>query len=645
MDSPNTTSLLLVSLDKHFADRLAQELATLGRICGSCAPADLQATNKCPDAIVSIVDYTNREQLLEAQSFAKSRELPMLSVEVEFDSVGIGPYIKPAESGCAQCHLIWSRSEWSDNHRHQGNGSGVLPSSCRHHTPIIALLIDNQLRQATTKQVQVFKFNVGECHLREFIAHPNCPQCRSREQDRFESARIDWQQRIKKSPVKFRESKELDTQSLKKKFYGQRSGLVRHLFDDPNSSLMPMACASFIQDGSVGVFENGYGRTNTKRQSKIVALLEALERFCGFMPRGRRTAIRGCYRQFREQAIDPRDFILHDREQWDEPGFSYPPYSDELEFNWVYGFSFRRKEPVLVPEQLVYYRLPDPEDRPANRFVYEVSNGCAMGGSIEEATLHGLFEVIERDAFLCNWYRQQTPVELSLRDASNPDIHFLLARSEAQGYKLHAFDIGTGFGVHCIWAMILNPAEKAPVKAYCAAGASIDPEQAIHSALVEVCTSITVYEKKLPELREKAASMVRQAELVQTMEDHVLLYSHDAAFSRFDFLFSDRPPTPLRIRFADWYRSNGTTDLLEDLTRVVDLTLNVASDVIVVDQSFDETRDSDLHCVKVLAPGLLPVTFGHQHRRIGLERLNAGLPSNHPRYMKNSINQYPHNFP
>lgn len=73
MDSPNTTSLLLVSLDKHFADRLAQELATLGCICGSCAPADLQATNKCPDAIVSIVDYTNREQLLEAQSFAKSR--------------------------------------------------------------------------------------------------------------------------------------------------------------------------------------------------------------------------------------------------------------------------------------------------------------------------------------------------------------------------------------------------------------------------------------------------------------------------------------------------------------------------------------------------------------------------------------------
>lgn len=215
---------------------------------------------------------------------------------------------------------------------------------------------------------------------------------------------------------------------------------------------------------------------------------------------------------------------------------------------------------MLVPEQLVYYRLPDPEDRPANRFVYEVSSGCAMGGSIEEATLNGLFEVIERDAFLCNWYGQQTPVELSLRDASNPDIHFLLARSEAQGYKLHAFDIGTGFGVHCIWAMILNPAEKAPVKAY-------------------------------------------------------------------------------------WYRSNGTTDLLEDLTRVVDLTLNVASDVIVVDQSFDETRDSDLHCVKVLAPGLLPVTFGHQHRRIGPERLNAGLPLSHPRYMKNSINQYPHNFP
>ena len=68
----------------------------------------------------------------------------------------------------------------------------------------------------------------------------------------------------------------------------------------------------------------------------------------------------------------------------------------------------------------------------------------------------------------------------------------------------------------------------------------------------------------------------------------------------------------------------------------------------MVDQTFANIEKLGLACVKVLAPGLLPVTFGHQYRRISYARLNKlaalkGEPA--PDYHAGNINPHPHNFP
>ena len=67
--------------------------------------------------------------------------------------------------------------------------------------------------------------------------------------------------------------------------------------------------------------------------------------------------------------------------------------------DWVWGYSFLQERPILVPELLAYYSLSCGEG-----FVYETSNGCALGGSLEEAIFHAIMEVVERDSFLLTWY-------------------------------------------------------------------------------------------------------------------------------------------------------------------------------------------------------------------------------------------------
>jgi ribosomal protein S12 methylthiotransferase accessory factor len=256
-----------------------------------------------------------------------------------------------------------------------------------------------------------------------------------------------------------------------------------------------------------------------------------------------------------------------------------------------------------------------------------------------------LQEVVERDAYLCAWYNRSTPPEILLDSIADARTQALIARTRAEGLELHVFDIRHDINLPVVWAMIADPQPDAPVKSYCAAGAHLRPVRAIYSALVEVTTSMGVYQRTLPALRGQALSMLRDSSQVQRMSDHVLLYSLREAFDRLTFLFGG-PRVALDELYPPQARAPNL-DLTEDLRASIAQVLRVAQDVVVVDQSFEAMRDSGLYCAKVLVPGLLPMTFGHQYRRLGLERLRAVALANGrtPPPDVAALNPHPHNFP
>jgi ribosomal protein S12 methylthiotransferase accessory factor len=77
--------------------------------------------------------------------------------------------------------------------------------------------------------------------------------------------------------------------------------------------------------------------------------------------------------------------------------------------------------------------------------------------------------------------------------------------------------------------------------------------------------------------------------------------------------------------------------------------LDLGLDVLVVDQTAPEHRAGGFACVKVLVPGALPMTFGHDLRRHhGIPRL-AEVPRrlgyrDRP-LPPEEVNPYPHPFP
>ncbi|MEL6530234.1 MAG: YcaO-like family protein, partial [Pseudomonadota bacterium] len=340
-----------------------------------------------------------------------------------------------------------------------------------------------------------------------------------------------------------------------------------------------------------------------------------------------------------------RDFLLSEENQHSEPGYRLPPYSPDLECDWLWAYSFKHDGPVLVPQQFCFYSGGlTPRDE---RYVIETSNGCALGGAYEEAIFHGLLELIERDAYMTRWHVKGSPQRIELNDPAMPQVARLHARATAEGFELYAFAIGIEIAVPTVLAMIIDPRDGASVASYCASGANPHAESAIMGALVEVCSSIGVYQRQFGKERERATELLNDGSEAQDMRDHVLLYSHPEAVERLDFLDRDMPAVRASDIFSEQEDRWKSDDLTAELHALVTEVRKVASDVLVVDQTSSILEPHNLHCVKVLAPGMHPITFGHQLRRLSEDRLQSARESLKQSEGRVSLtrNPHPHNFP
>lgn len=587
----------------------------------------------------------------------------VVAIGQEPGHIWFGPRRDGSVSGCLRCLKAWvanNRREplhWSASRTPQelprGSSQVALSAAAR-------AMVKAQFSHLAGSGLATTDHPHGErvrrlspvdltCVSHAFIPVPACPSCCSLPEDTPEAAMLAFQPRLKGSAEAPRaENPLLSVPGLRRAFVDRQTGVIKHVFTDLTSDLMPMAVAETPILGSSTV-EQGFGRTGTVEGSQLVSMLEALERFAGHEARGKRKSVRGSYAEvsarFGDRCLHPSIYDLHTSEQRARASFNLAAYSDDLPFDWCWGYSSRRREPVLVPSQLVYYWLRDEKDRPVNRFVYDSSSGCAMGGSVEEAMLHGIYEITERDAYLTRWFARLPPRRIDLATLSDPDAMALVARARAEGFEVHLFDMRLDIDIPAVWGMIVDRRPDAEVASYCASAAHGDWDRAVFSALVEITTSMGVYRKSMPEFREKAYALFADPWKVEEMHDHVLLYSLPETLSRLDFVLAGEAVS------LDTCRAERPSMREQDLTRELEIQiermLGVAKDVIVVVQDFPAMAALGLSCVRVLAPGLTPMTFGHQYRRFNLDRLNAAARSRGCPALASldAVNPDPHNFP
>jgi ribosomal protein S12 methylthiotransferase accessory factor len=494
------------------------------------------------------------------------------------------------------------------------------------------------------------------------LPFPTCPDCGELSQDSIEQAVIKLKERLKSGTFTYRISQPVaDPEQILETYVDQHTGLVSSLITE-NTNLLPIASARLASETDS---TTGTGSTLRPEQSKLVSVLEVIERYAGLRPRSKRTMVKASYNQLiqdGQSVLDPTTLGLHSPEQYEQSKHEHEhahahahacrqlvAYTHDLVCHWVWGYSFQKQSPILVPEHCAYYGVPASEDNPT--FVYDISNGCALGNCLEEAIFHGMLEVVERDAFLLTWYARLKTPHLDLDSLVDPTIRLLIKHLEHHsGYTIRALNITLDHAVPCLCLLGVDEQnrENTP-KALVAAGSHPHPEQALLRALREFATFLAFPRRLDQQSRAQAMEMLADASLVQRMEHHPLMYCLPEAFERLDFLYQPTSTQTFQEAFPDFYGCPPERlDLREDLEALIDYYSLQESDVVVVDQTAPEHRPCGLNCVKVLMPGMLPMTFGQNNRRVtGLERLHQ-VPftlgyQDHP-LTTAEINPHPHPF-
>ncbi|MFD1271508.1 YcaO-like family protein [Streptomyces kaempferi] len=360
--------------------------------------------------------------------------------------------------------------------------------------------------------------------------------------------------------------------------------------------------------------------------------------------RHRAPVVTASFEELGDRALDPRLCGLYEPRTYERDPM-VQPFDPARPLPWVTGWSLRDARPVLVPARLVYYSAGTREDN----FVFECSNGCATGGTWEEAVFFGLLELVERDAFLLGWYGDLALPEIDLASVHGPKVRAMVARAALQGYDVHVFDNRVDLPVPVVTGLAVRRDDGPGTLAF-AASASFDPETAVESAVSEILTYIPHLPGQVAERPDELAAMARDFDLVARLPDHAALFGLPAMRRHAANYLAPPRAASLDELFAAG-RSADRAPGISATTCCSCVTCSPAPscDVIAVDQTTPEQRRMGLRTVATLAPGLLPIDFGWlRQRALHLPRLRtaphrAGLVPAPLR--EEDLRRVPHPFP
>jgi YcaO-like protein with predicted kinase domain len=164
-------------------------------------------------------------------------------------------------------------------------------------------------------------------------------------------------------------------------------------------------------------------------------------------------------------------------------------YSPQLQMLWIEGYDLIGKRALWLPFETVHAsaKIPPP---PGSGCFAATSNGLASGNHPLEAILHGLYEVIERDATTL-WetctHAAKASTFVERATINDPDCIRVLALLDAAGVRAGVWDTRSDLGIPAFLCEIGDPALEArgQVSAFVGMGCHACPAIALLRAVTE----------------------------------------------------------------------------------------------------------------------------------------------------------------
>lgn len=206
---------------------------------------------------------------------------------------------------------------------------------------------------------------------------------------------------------------------------------------------VPTYCA-IRPNASVLQVSNGKGITDTA--ARVSALMEAIELFHAENPIKDKLRLTNA-----RELINQGESIINPDQIW---GFYQGYYSEKFVIDWTMGENLYSGVNIWVPASAIYFYL--------SPCLYNTgTNGLASGNQIEEATLHALYELIERDAmsrlFVNGKMRLNGKTRIiNTQTIDSPELSSIINKVETDGTKILLLQLNSVISVHTFWVIFLS---------------------------------------------------------------------------------------------------------------------------------------------------------------------------------------------
>jgi len=256
---------------------------------------------------------------------------------------------------------------------------------------------------------------------------------------------------------------------------------------------------------------------------------------------------------------------------------------------WEEVINVQNGQKKLIPSDLVWLNT---RIGPQSLMYCQMgSNGVASGGSVEDAILSGLYEIIERDAWTLNQYLLDSGFLLKRTPLVGmpPRIDACIRKLEAANLKVHVFDITNDYKIPVYSALILD-LSGACAGTFGGYGCHLNAEIAVIRAVTEAAQARCCY---ISGARDDLFR--RQFLLMKRMDQHKL-------HSMFQELPMSGPLSERRV--LDF------PDVKQELRYLLKLIRQFGvSDVFV--KNFGSYVNGAVHVVRVISPQCEPFRFDH----------------------------------
>ncbi|MBR2558545.1 MAG: YcaO-related McrA-glycine thioamidation protein [Methanobrevibacter sp.] len=231
------------------------------------------------------------------------------------------------------------------------------------------------------------------------------------------------------------------------------------------------------EDGAISIYG---GKGISKDHAKASALMEGFERYSAEKHESDETIIADLNEISKKgRYIEPRSLNLPKKYEKED--------ISKIPIEWSISHDLISDNDYYVPTNAIYHPYIPKEN--AQSLFKSNTNGLASGNNLEESILHGILEVIERDAWSIFELTHKNYSQINLDTIENDIINDALLKFENEGIKIKLMDFTADIDIPTIAASADDTVLKDPGLLTLGMGSHLNPEVAVLRALTEVAQS------------------------------------------------------------------------------------------------------------------------------------------------------------